>query len=152
VQESITVRPSEPGDVQQWTDLYSGYREFYRLEADDRVVERVWCWVVDPTHEINCFVAISGTDIVGLANYRRFARPSSGTTGIYLDDLFTATTHRGQGVAHALVRRLSELAHAEGLSVVRWMTSADNGPARRLYDSTPTLTKWVTYELLPGSL
>jgi GNAT superfamily N-acetyltransferase len=152
VQETITVRSSEPADAEQWADLYRGYREFYRLEPDERVIDRVWHWVVDPSHEINSFVAVKGTDLVGLANYRRFARPSSGTVGLYLDDLFTAAASRGNGVGRALLRRLSELAETEGFSVVRWMTSTDNAPARRLYDGAASLTKWVTYELAPGSL
>jgi RimJ/RimL family protein N-acetyltransferase len=157
VQTAINVRAAEAADFRQWAGLYRRYRAFYRLEADEEVVERVWQWVADPANEMNSFVAVSttepgGPELVGLANYRRFSRPSSGTIGVYLDDLFAAETARGRGVGRALLRRLSQLAQAEGLSVVRWMTSADNQPARRLYDDTATLTKWVTYELLPGSL
>lgn len=147
MQKAITVRLSEPADAERWADLYRGYREFYRLEPNDEVVDRVWRWTQDPDHELNSFVAVYGAEIVGLANCRRFTRPSSGTTGLYLDDLFTVPAARGHGVGRALLRRLSEFAHAEGLSVVRWMTSADNTGARRLYDEMATLTKWVTYEL-----
>lgn len=147
----VIVRPVHISDYAQWTDLYRGYREFYRLTPDDGIVNRVWAWVNDPSHEVNGFVATLGPDVVGLANYRRFARPSSGSSGIYLDDLFTLPTARGHGVGRALLRELSALAESEGRTVVRWITASDNHQARALYDSVATATPWVTYDLRPGS-
>ena len=147
----LVVRPARAADADQWATLYRHYRAFYRLEPDEQVVNRVWGWVNDPAHEVNSLVAVTGTDLVGLANHRRFARPSSGTTGLYLDDLFTASTARGLGVATALLQALSRLAERDGLSVVRWITATDNDRARRLYDRTAVLTNWVTYDLSPGA-
>jgi GNAT superfamily N-acetyltransferase len=146
----LVVRPARTADADQWADLYRGYRAFYQLEPDEQVVNRVWTWVDDPRHEVNSIVAVHGAELLGLANHRRFARPSSGTVGLYLDDLFTAPTARGLGVASALLQALSQLAVRDGLSVVRWITATDNDRARRLYDRTSSLTKWVTYDLLPG--
>ncbi|TFD59769.1 GNAT family N-acetyltransferase [Cryobacterium suzukii] len=117
-----------------------------------RFTWRVWTWINDDSNEVNAFVATSGDRLVGLAHYRRFSRPSTGSVGIYLDDLFTDSTARGAGVGRALLSELSALAEREGRSVVRWITAEDNAPARRLYDLTATSTKWVTYDLAPGSL
>ena len=100
---------------------------------------------------MNALVAVAGTDLVGLAHYRRFARPSSGTEGLFLDDLFTAPDARGLGAGRALLGHLSGLAEREGRSVVRWITAEDNSRARALYDSTAVATKWVTYDMVPGS-
>lgn len=150
----IIIRPSRESDASQWAELYRGYREFYRLAPDDAVVERVWKWVCDPGHEVNSLVAAvepSG-ELVGLANFRRFSRPSTGTVGLYLDDLFSAPAQRGRGVGRRLLGALSELAASQGLSVVRWITAANNERARRLYDQTATATQWVTYDLRPGSV
>ena len=147
----VIVRPVLTSDYEQWSDLYRGYREFYRLTPDDDIVNRVWVWVIDPSHEVNGLVATSGPEVVGLANHRRFARPSSGSSGIYLDDLFTSPSARGHGVGRSLLRELSALAEAEGRTVIRWITAADNHRARALYDSVATATPWVTYDLGPGS-
>jgi GNAT superfamily N-acetyltransferase len=150
--DSVSVRAVEASDYAQWAELYRGYRDFYALSPDGSVVERVWTWINDGTSEVNAFVATAGGRLVGLAHYRRFARPSAGSVGIYLDDLFTDSSARGCGVGRALLRELSALADREGCSVVRWITSEDNAPARRLYDATATPTKWITYDLAPGSL
>ena len=148
---TLTVRPVRASEFPQWAQLYRGYRYFYTLVPDETVIERVWRWITDDTHEVNALVAVAGQELVGLAHYRRFARPSSGTEGIFLDDLFTAPDARGMGAGRALLGHLSALAEREGRSVVRWITAEDNSRARALYDSTATATKWVTYDMVPGS-
>ena len=149
---SYTVRPVEAADLDQWRDLYSAYREFYALTPDSAVVDRVWSWIGDDAHETRGLVAVDADGILGgLANYRRFARPSSGTTGMWLDDLFTRPDLRGAGVGRALIDAVAQIADDENLSVVRWITNENNTTARRLYDSLATATKWVTYDRAVGS-
>ena len=144
---SFAVRPVEAADLDQWRDLYSAYREFYALTPDSAVVDRVWSWIGDDAHETRGLVAVDADGILGgLANYRRFARPSSGTTGMWLDDLFTRPDLRGAGVGRALIDAVAKIADDENLSVVRWITDENNTAARRLYDSLATATKWVTYD------
>jgi GNAT superfamily N-acetyltransferase len=87
--------------------------------------------------------------LIALANLRTFARPSSATVGLYLDDLFTDPAARGTGAGKALLLRAAGIADEEGASVVRWITAADNATARRLYDSVAAETPWVTYDLAP---
>lgn len=150
----LEIRAPQPSDFPAWAGLFGAYRDFYRLAADNSVVDRVWSWIHDDAHETNALVAVSGTgsanaEVIGLAHYRRFARPSTGTTGLWLDDLFTASGHRGVGVGRRIIRRLHDLAAVEDLSVVRWITAAENATAQRLYDSLATRTAWVTYDLAP---
>ena len=146
----VVIRPVEQRDREQWARLFRGYREFYELEPSDEVVERVWGWLHDPSAELGAFVAERGDRLVGLAHHRRFLRPSAGSIGVYLDDLFTDPDERGGGVGRALVLRMADLAAQEGASVVRWITAKDNARARRLYDSVAAATPWVTYDLGPG--
>ena len=145
----LTVRPLDPSDRDRWADLYRGYREFYEHPSDEAVVERVWGWVTDATHEVSAFVAVGEGRVVGIAHYRRFARPSSGTIGMFLDDLFTDPDARGRGVGRALIERVAELAASENCSVVRWLTSETNAQARVLYDQVASITPVITYDITP---
>ena len=146
------VRAVQPSDEAQWRDLFSAYREFYALAPDQLVVERVWGWIADSSHETHALVAVDEDDTLGgLAHYRRFARPSSGTTGLWLDDLFTRPDLRGAGIGRILIDAVSQIAETEGLSVVRWITNENNTTARRLYDTMATATRWVTYDRPVGS-
>ena len=145
----ITVRDVSDGDHAAWAQHFRAYRDFYRLEPDEHVVSRVWDWLRDPEGEVRGLVALDGDRVVGVAHYRRVASPSSGSHGLYLDDLFTTPDARGRGVGRALIGHLAARAAAEGLSGVSWITADDNATARRLYDSLATATHWVTYELTP---
>lgn len=130
-----------------WAVLFRGYRVFYKLAPDEAIVERVWSWIINPDHETNALIAISEDDrMVGLAHYRRFARPSTGSVGIWLDDLFTDPDRRGGGIGRTLVAAVTDIAARAECSIVRWITAADNLPGQRLYNTLATKTTWVTYD------
>lgn len=144
-----TVRFLDPADENQWRELFRAYREFYRLEESEEVVSRTWGWLMDPTHECAALVAESEGEILGFAHHRRFSSPYTGTSHIFLDDLFTVPVARGRGVGRALIGRLTAMAAAEGRAGVQWMTREDNLQAQALYDTLATRTTWVTYEAKP---
>jgi GNAT superfamily N-acetyltransferase len=142
-----TIRPVRTDEFDPWATLFRGYREFYRFAPDDAVVERVWAWIHDPEHETHALVAIDADGaLVGLAHYRRFARPSTGTVGLWLDDLFTDPDRRGGGIGKSLIDEISTIGAGDGCSIVRWITASDNATAQRLYDGIATKTAWVTYD------
>jgi ribosomal protein S18 acetylase RimI-like enzyme len=146
---AVAIRQPRDTDHDQWAALFRAYREFYQLAPDEAVIERVWLWIGDPAHETNALVADGGNSaLIGLAHFRRFARPSTGSTGIYLDDLFTDTEHRGAGVGRALITAVTEIGVREGCSIVRWITANDNRTAQRLYESLAIRTSWLTYDRL----
>src|SRR3954466_15727846 len=122
----VVVRPIEQGDQAAWEELFHAYRTFYEYDEEQDVVDRVWAWIHDATHETNALVALVDDEVVGFAHHREFARPSSGKRGLYLDDLFTAPEVRGRGVGRALITRLGELAAERGMNKVRWITAEDN--------------------------
>ncbi|MFF8818850.1 MULTISPECIES: GNAT family N-acetyltransferase [Leucobacter] len=144
---ALIIRAVDPAERAAWEATYRGYRDFYEKEHDPAVFDTVWGWLHDPAHETRGLVAELGGEIVGLAHYRRFARPLVGSTGIYLDDLFTTPAARGKGAASALIGRLEEIARDEGATLVRWITADSNATARGLYDKLATQTPWVTYDI-----
>ncbi len=145
---AAVVRPIEPADHDAWAPLFAAYREFYELEDEPEVVDRVWGWIQDAGHETNALVAVVDDEVVGFAHHRHYARPAEGGCGLFLDDLFTLPRLRGQGVGRALINRLAEMAREQGCAKVRWVTAPDNTVAQRLYDDIAGRTDWLTYDLL----
>lgn len=145
---AVDVRPIEPGDHDAWAALFAAYREFYEIDEDPEAVERVWGWIQDVDHETNAVVATVDGKLAGFAHHRLYARPSEAGRGLFLDDLFTLPDQRGQGVARALISRLTEIARENGCVKVRWVTAEDNVVAQRLYDQIAEKTTWLTYDLL----
>ncbi|WP_207758452.1 GNAT family N-acetyltransferase [Glutamicibacter halophytocola] len=148
----LIIRPLAAADEASWRELFRGYREFYRLPESEEVVSRVWGWLMDPGHECRALVAEGEGGIVAIGHHRPFSRPSTGTVGIWLDDLFTDPAARGRGAARAILARLAEIAGAESRSMVRWITAEDNARARALYDQVATRTHWVTYDAAPAHI
>lgn len=145
----LTTRPVELADEERWRELFRGYRDFYRLADSEDVVSTVWGWLMNESHESHGLVAEHDGAIIGIAHFRRFARPSTGSTGLWLDDLFTDPDARGKGAGRALITALTDLAAAEGLSVVRWITAENNERAQELYNQVASRTMWVTYDAAP---
>ncbi len=84
-----TVRPLAPTDETRWRVLFREYRTFYKLPESEDIVSRAWGWFMDPRHECKALVAEAHGEILGFAHHRRFSSPYTGTTGLFLDDLFT---------------------------------------------------------------
>jgi len=142
------VRAACDDDVERWRELYRAYADYYGVAQSDSAAARVWGWIGDPDHEVNCLVvADSGGWVVGLAHYRPFARPLSASTGCFLDDLFIDPAARGAGAVDALLTGLRSLAAEHDWSVVRWITADDNYRGRGKYDQYATRTSWVTYDM-----
>jgi len=145
------ARAPRDDDFPRWRQLYQAYADFYRTPQPDAAVLRVWSWIHDPHHEVNCLLADNGAGTVaGLAHYRAFARPLSASTGCFLDDLFIDPAHRGSGAVDALLHELRRTARANGWTVIRWITAHDNAPAIATYDRHATRTSWLTYDLPPA--
>lgn len=142
---TILIRAVESSDRQGWARLFRGYRDFYALEHDDVVIDTVWQWLGDEGHELQGLIAVQDGSPVGLAHWRRFARPSRGGAAIFLDDLFTASDARGRGIGSALIAHLQDIAANEGLLEVRWITSESNIDAQRLYDRVAQRSPFLTY-------
>jgi GNAT superfamily N-acetyltransferase len=147
----MLVRPLDTEDRQAWGQLYAGYAEFYGVASDESHRDLVWSWLQDPSHPSHGLGCVDeGGALIGIAHYRAFPRPLSGTTGCYLDDLFVSPAARGQGVARSLLAELAGLARDRGWSVVRWITADSNVTARALYDQVALQTAWVTYDMPPA--
>lgn len=148
---TVRVRPVEPRAEEAWKRLFSGYRSSYLLPEDLDAVATTWLWGRDRQHGLVGLVAVDDNDLpIALANLRWFARPSTATKGLYLDDLFTHPAARGRGAASAQLRDAAERAATKGASVVRWITAADDASARSVYDTHATATSWVTYDMKPS--
>jgi GNAT superfamily N-acetyltransferase len=142
-----TVRPPVREDFDAWRRLFAGYADFYATVHTPEDVERVWGWIHDPAHPVECRLLEDDGRVVGLAHIRAFPRPLKASTGGFLDDLFIDPGARGTGAVEALMAALGELAAERGWTVLRWITAADNSRARRVYDRLGARTSWVAYDM-----
>jgi GNAT superfamily N-acetyltransferase len=95
---------------------------------------------------VHALVAVSQDDqIVGLVHYL-FHRSTTRLNDVcYLQDLFTVTAMRGQGVGRRLIEAVYDEARKAGSSRVYWQTQESNRTARALYDKLAQFGGFVVY-------
>jgi len=143
----LVVRPVTSEDRPAWERLFVAYGEFYETSFDAAVLDGVFTWLTDDTHEVSALVAVGDSgDLVGFAHYRRLADTFTAGPGWNLDDLYVDPSARGAGAATALIDAVAERAAQNGGGTLRWITAENNHTAQRVYDRVATRATWVTYE------
>ncbi|RZS43814.1 acetyltransferase (GNAT) family protein [Herbihabitans rhizosphaerae] len=141
----ITVGPLVATDRPVWTELFTGYNEFYGRTPSVALLDGAWREVTigDRIHALG---ARLDERLVGITHF--FTHPSTTSADVcYLQDLFTAEAARGRGVARSLIEAVADWAREQGCARVYWHTKADNHTARRLYDRVAEDRGFIQYVL-----
>ena len=141
------IREIHSKDKKQWEKLYKGYAVFYKVEMNNQILQTVWNWLHDKSHELKGIGYEIDGKIVGIAHYRKLLSPLKGKYIGYLDDIFVDPEYRGQKIAKKLLNKIKEISKANGWNLVRWQTDEDNFTAKKLYDKVAKKTKKNVYEL-----
>jgi GNAT superfamily N-acetyltransferase len=146
---TLDIRPIEPTDRAAWAPLWDGYNAFYgRVGATalaPEISDVLWQRLFEPAEPVFALVAEDEGRLVGLTHYL-FHRSTSRIEPVcYLQDLFTSTEARGQGVGRALIGGVHAQARDAGAKRVYWQTREDNAAARRLYDQVARHLGFIVY-------
>jgi GNAT superfamily N-acetyltransferase len=143
-----TFEPVSPRRYNAWRAHYLRYAAALGECADDEIAAKVWSWLLARTHGVEGVLAIGADDeIVGFAHFRPFPRTLDGNEACFLDDLWVTESHRGTGLAAALIDRVRANAVERGWTHVRWVAEAKNARARALYDRIAEDAQLVTYRI-----
>lgn len=143
---TFTIRPLAHADRAQWDELWQGYLTFYESVVPDEVTHLTWQRILDPEAPIHAFCAAAPDGrLLGFVHY--LFHPVTWAAGprCYLEDLFTSTDARGQGVGRALIEAVYEAADRRGADQVYWLTQEFNATARKLYDQVAKVTPFIKY-------
>ena len=141
------IREIQLKDKERWEKLYKGYADFYKVEMNNKILQAVWDWLHDKSHELKGIGYEIDGKIVGIAHYRKLLSPLKGKYIGYLDDIFVDPEYRGQKIGKKLLNEIKEISKTNGWDLVRWQTDKDNFTAKKLYDKVATKTKKNVYEL-----
>ena len=141
------IRFLEQKDKENWSKLYNGYADFYKVPMNKEILETLWGWIHDDSHIINGICYELEDRIVGIAHYRTMPRPIKGKYIGFLDDLFVEPTFRGQKIAQKLINHLKLLSKDNNWDGIRWITHFSNKNAKKLYDKIANNTGFEVYDL-----
>ena len=147
----VTIRPLETRDETRWRELWAGYLDFYKCpDLPAAITDHTWSMLVDgvltgPRQDVFGLVAQDASGrVIGIANCVIHANTWTDKFICYLEDLFVDPLARGQGAGKALIEGVYARAKQEGWGQVYWRTANDN-PARKLYDQVANEIGFVTY-------
>ena len=141
------IRKLERKDKENWIKLYCGYAKFYEVAMNQEILDTLWKWIHNETHDVSAICYEFGGKIVGIAHYRTMPRPIKGEYIGFLDDLFVEPDFRGQKIAQKLISHLKSLSKANNWNGIRWITHSSNENAKKLYDKIANNTGFELYEL-----
>ena len=141
------IRKLERKDKKNWIKLYCGYAKFYKVAMNQEILDTLWEWIHNETHDVNAICYEYKCKIVGIAHYRTMPRPIKGQYIGFLDDLFVEPESRGQKIAQKLISHLKSLSKANNWNGIRWITHSSNDNAKKLYDKIANNTGFELYEL-----
>jgi aminoglycoside 6'-N-acetyltransferase I len=102
---------------------------------DDAVDPRVTTeFLNDPRHHL--VAAIDRGVVVGFASAVHYVHPDKRSPEMWINEVGVAATHRGRGVARAILQRLLDVARAIGCVEAWVLTDRTNEAALRLYKSS----------------
>ncbi len=143
------IRILQQKDKENWAKLYNGYADFYKVPMNKGILDTLWGWIQDETHEVKGICFELESKIVGIAHYRTMPRPIKGQYIGFLDDLFVDQEFRGQKIAQKLISHLKSLSKskANNWNGIRWITHSSNENAKKLYEKIANNTGFELYEL-----
>lgn len=144
--EIVTFEPVSPRRREAWRSHYFRYAAALGESADDATAATVWSWLLARTHGVEGVFAIDNDDeFVGFVHFRPFPRTLDGNEACFIDDVWVTESHRGTGLAEALIEHVRTLARERGWTHVRWVTDTKNARARALYARIADDANLVTY-------
>jgi len=142
---SVTVRDLRSDDESRWRELWAGYLTFYECpDLDPKVTDHTWGMLIGERPDVFGFVAEVDGQVIGFVHGVEHANTWTDKQICYLEDLFVDPSVRGQGVGRALIEAVAAHAKANDWGQVYWRTANDN-PARKLYDQVADKIDFVTY-------
>lgn len=146
---ATTIRPVTLEDKARWRPLWDGYNAFYgRKDATalpEEVTERTFARFLDPAEPVHGLVAERDGELVGLVHYLYHRSTIAIAPICYLQDLFTVSTLRGNGIGRALIERVYDEARAAGAFRIYWQTHETNVTAMKLYNKVAERSGFLVY-------
>jgi GNAT superfamily N-acetyltransferase len=135
VAKAFVLRAAELRDVASIVALIRELAEFERLEHLLQVTpEKLRPHLFGERPVAEAMVAEASGEVVAFALYFTNFSTFLAQPGLYLEDLFVRSAHRGAGIGEAMLRRLATLAVERGYGRFEWSVLDWNANAIRFYE------------------
>ncbi|MCJ8313388.1 MAG: GNAT family N-acetyltransferase [Saccharospirillaceae bacterium] len=134
-------------NIDEVLPLIRAYQQFYNVSDISDSKNKIFFSQFGESNSAGCqFIYRDNGVVVGFATVY-FSYASSITSKVaILNDLYTKTDSRGKGVGRKLIEYCHQYAASNNATRLQWVTSPQNKPAQKLYDSMNTKkSNWDFY-------
>jgi GNAT superfamily N-acetyltransferase len=153
----MTVRPATIDDVPRILELIHELADYEREpDAVEATQADLVAALFPPAGTPTTFAHVATVDgeVVGMAIWFVTFSTWTGRNGIWLEDLFVRTEHRGSGLGRALLVALAQVCVARGWPRLEWTVLDWNEPSIAFYRSLGARPQdeWTTHRLTGNAL
>ncbi len=142
----LNIRLVQAADKAAWQVLLEQYLGFYETSRSQDIIDTVFTRMLSgEAGEFRGLVAETNGVITGFTHFLSHRKMWDVANAIYLQDLFVASSARGQGIARALIEEVYAIGDAEGTPKVYWLTQENNHTAQALYNRLAQRSEFIHY-------
>lgn len=146
---NFQIRKAAPSDSSLIFDLITKLSIYEKLESEVKTSPEELQKQIFKNKYAEVLIAEEGEIPVGFALYFFNFSTFLGKPGLYLEDLFIETEHRGKGYGKALLTELAKIAKDKHCGRMEWSVLNWNTPSIEFYKSlgAKPMDEWSVYRL-----
>ena len=146
--EKICIQPLTEISYHEWMPLWEAYQAFYSVQLSDAINRLTWQRLSQSKYEqMYGFAALINQKVVGIVHVVEHESCWTLQPYAYLQDLYTAESLRGRGIARELIEHVKTYTQQRQCDRVYWLTHESNELAQKLYDQVAKKTGFIQYRM-----
>ena len=147
--EGFTLRETSENDLSLILGFIKEIAEYEKLSnAVDATEESLKKYVFEK-RRAEVLIVEKDENPIGYVVYFYNFSTFTGTSGLYLEDVFIRSEYRGMGLGKEIFKILGKLAREEGCKRMEWVCLNWNEPSKKFYEGLGAISmdEWTTFRL-----
>lgn len=147
--EGFTLRETSENDLSLILGFIKEIAEYEKLSnAVDATEESLKKYVFEK-RRAEVLIVEKDENPIGYVVYFYNFSTFTGTSGLYLEDVFIRSEYRGMGLGKEIFKILGKLAREEGCKRMEWVCLNWNEPSKKFYKGLGAISmdEWITFRL-----
>ena len=147
--EGFTLRETSENDLSLILGFIKEIAEYEKLSnAVDATEESLKKYVFEK-RRAEVLIVEKDENPIGYVVYFYNFSTFTGTSGLYLEDVFIRSEYRGMGLGKEIFKILGKLAREEGCKRMEWVCLNWNEPSKKFYKGLGAISmdEWTTFSL-----
>lgn len=147
--EGFTLRETSENDLSLILGFIKEIAEYEKLSNAVDATEGSLKKYVFEKRRAEVLIVEKDENPIGYVVYFYNFSTFTGTSGLYLEDVFIRSEYRGMGLGKEIFKILGKLAREEGCKRMEWVCLNWNEPSKKFYKGLGAISmdEWITFRL-----